>query len=57
LDALKVSDIPSVQLLFPNGFDDIEEKSSIFSNFCHSTIIGDPNQIYIDGIDTLKTIS
>ena len=57
LDALKVSDIPSVQLLFSNGFDDIEEKSSIFSNFCHSTLIGDPNQIYIDGIDTLKTIS
>lgn len=57
LDALKVSDIPSVQLLFSNGFDDIEEKSSIFSNVCHSTIIGDPNQIYIDGIDILKTIS
>ena len=37
--------------------DDIEEKSSIFSNLCHSTIIGDPNQIYIDGINILKTIS
>jgi hypothetical protein len=35
----------------------MDEKSSIFSNICHSTIIGDPNQIYIDGIDILKTIS
>ncbi|HIB79148.1 MAG: type II 3-dehydroquinate dehydratase [Candidatus Marinimicrobia bacterium] len=57
LDALKIAEIPTVQLLFLKGLDDMDEKSSIFSNICHSTIIGDPNQIYIDGIDILKTIS
>jgi 3-dehydroquinate dehydratase len=57
LDALKIAGIPTVQLLFLKGLDDMDEKSSIFSNICHSTIIGDPNQIYIDGIDILKTIS
>ncbi len=57
LDALKIAEIPTVQLLFLKGLDDMDEKSSIFSNICYSTIIGDPNQIYIDGIDILKTIS
>jgi len=57
LDALKIAEIPIVQLLFLKGLDDMDEKSSIFSNIGHSTIIGDPNQIYIDGIDILKTIS
>ena len=57
LDALKIAETPTVQLLFPKELDDMDEKSSIFSNFCHSTIIGDPNQIYIDGIDTLKNLT
>jgi len=54
---LKIAETPTVQLLFPKELDDMDEKSSIFSNFCHSTIIGDPNQIYIDGIDTLKNLT
>lgn len=57
LDALKIAETPTVQLLFPIGLDDMDEKSSIFSKICHSTIIGDPNQIYIDGIDALKNLT
>ncbi|MBC8344746.1 MAG: type II 3-dehydroquinate dehydratase [Candidatus Marinimicrobia bacterium] len=57
LDALKIAEIPTIQLLFINGFDDIDEKKSIFSSGCNSTIIGQPDQIYIDGIDILKTLT
>ncbi len=56
LDALKIAEIPTIQLLFSTGFDDIDEKASIFSTRCKSTIMGQPDQIYIDGINLLKTI-
>jgi 3-dehydroquinate dehydratase len=57
LDAIKASDISTIQLLFSNGFDDLDETSSIFSDICHSTIIGPPDQIYIDGIDAITNLS
>ncbi len=57
LDAIKASNISTIQLLFSNGFDDLDETSSIFSDICHSTIIGPPDQIYIDGIDTITNLS
>ena len=53
-DALKIADIPAVQLLFSDGFQDIEKEDSIFSDVCKTTIIGPPECIYIDGLNTLQ---
>ncbi len=57
LDAIKASDISTIQLLFSNGFDDLDETSSIFSDTCRSTIIGPPDQIYIDGVDAITSLA
>ncbi len=53
-DAIKIADIPAVQLLFSDGFQDIEKDDSIFSDVCETTIIGPPESIYIDGLKTLQ---
>ncbi len=57
LDAIKASNISTIQLLFTNGFDDLDETSSIFSDTCRSTIIGPPDQIYIDGVDAITSLA
>ena len=57
LDAIKASDISTIQLLFSNGFDDLDETSSIFSDTCRSTIVGPPDQIYIDGVDAITSLA
>ena len=56
LDAIKVSDIKTVQILFPIGYSDIEETNSIFSSSCESTLVGPPDQIYLDAIDSIQTV-
>ena len=56
LDAIKVSDIKTVQILFPSGYSDIEEANSIFSSSCESTLVGPPDQIYLDAIDSIQTV-
>ncbi|MDP6339361.1 MAG: type II 3-dehydroquinate dehydratase [Candidatus Marinimicrobia bacterium] len=53
-DALKIAAIPTVQLLFSGGFHGAKKDNSIFSDVCTSTIIGTPEQIYIDGINALR---
>jgi len=57
VEALQIADIPTIQLLFSDGFSDIDKDSSIFSNTCKSTISGPPNQVYIDGISALKKLA
>ncbi len=57
LDAIKASNISTIQLLFSNGFDDLDETSSIFSDTCRSTIVGLPDQIYIDGVDAITSLA
>jgi len=57
LDALKIAKIPTVQLLFSDGFGEIEKEKSIYSESCESTIHGTPNQIYIDGITFLHKLA
>ena len=54
LDAIKITGIPTVQLLFPHGSEQLLNENSIYSNSCKSTIIGPPNQIYIEGLDALQ---
>ena len=57
VEALQIADIPTIQLLFSDGFSDIDKDNSIFSNTCKSTISGPPNQVYIDGINALKKLA
>ena len=57
VEALQIADIPMIQLLFSDGFSDIDKDSSIFSNTCKSTISGAPDQVYIDGINALKKLA
>ena len=57
VEALQIADIPTIQLLFPDGFSDIDKDNSIFSNICKSTISGAPDQVYIDGINALKKLA
>ena len=54
LDAIKITQLPTVQLLFSEKYGDIQKENSIFSTSCISTIIGPPNKIYIDGVDALQ---
>ena len=57
VEALQIADIPTIQLLFSDGFSDIDKDSSILSNTCKSTISGTPDQVYIDGINALKKLA
>ena len=57
VEALQIADIPTIQLLFSDGFSDIDKDNSIFSNTCKSTISGAPDQVYIDGINALKKLA
>lgn len=54
LDAINISKIPAIQLLFSNRYGSIKKEDSIFTDNCKSTIVGSPNQIYIDGIDAFQ---
>lgn len=53
LDALKISNVNTIQLLFSEGYDDLAESDSIFSTNVDSTLIGEPDQVYLDALDTL----
>jgi len=57
VETLQIADIPTIQLLFSDGFSDIDKDNSIFSNTCKSTISGTPDQVYIDGINALKKLA
>ena len=56
LDAIKISEITTIQVLFPSGFSDVEETNSIFTSYCESTLVGPPDQIYLDAIDSIQTV-
>ena len=56
-ETLQIADIPTIQLLFSDGFSDIDKDNSIFSNTCKSTISGTPDQVYIDGINAVKKLA
>jgi len=57
VEALQIADTPTIQLLFSDGFSDVDKDNSIFSNTCKSTISGAPDQVYIDGINALKKLA
>ena len=57
VEALQIADIPTIQLLFSDGFSDIDKDNSVFSDACKSTINGPPDQVYIDGINALQKLA
>ena len=54
LDALKISNINTIQILLSDNYSDVTKSNSIFSEFCTSTLIGAPDKVYLDGIDLIK---
>jgi len=54
LDALKISKINTLQILFSNKYSDVTKSNSIFSEFCTSTLIGLPDKVYLDGLDHIQ---
>ena len=57
VETLQIADIPTIQLLFSDGFSDIDKDNSVFSDACKSTINGPPDQVYIDGINALQKLA
>ena len=56
LDAIKISGLPTIQLLFGSKYNNIDEEKSIFTNIATKTIIGSPKKIYIEGIKFLEKV-
>ena len=56
-DAIKISELPTIQLLFGDQSNNKDEKKSIFTNISINTIIGSPEKIYIDGIKFFKKLN
>ena len=54
LDALKISNINTIQILLSDDYSDVTKSNSIFSEFCTSTLIGSPDKVYLNGIDLIK---
>ena len=54
LDALKMSNVNTIQILLTEAYSDVTKSNSIFSEFCTSTLIGPPDKVYLDGIDLIK---
>ena len=56
-ETIRISDIKTIQLLFNDGYDQINEKKSIFTETAIETITGKPDTVYIDGIKFLKKLN
>ena len=54
LDALKISNINTIQILLSDDYSDVTKSNSIFSEFCTSTLIGSPDKVYLEGVDLIK---
>ena len=56
LDAIKISGLPTIQLLFGDKYNNTNKEKSIFTNLTTDTIVGSPEKIYIDGIKFLENL-
>ena len=53
-ESIRISNIKTIQLLFNDDYDEINEKNSIFTKTAIETITGKPDKVYIDGIKSLQ---
>ena len=56
LDAIIISGLPTIQLLFGDKYNNTNKEKSIFTNVTTDTIVGSPEKIYIDGIKFLENL-
>ena len=56
-ESIRISHIKTIQLLFNDNYDEINEKNSIFTKTAIETITGKPNKVYIDGIKSLQKLN
>ena len=56
-ESIRISHIKTIQLLFNDNYDEINEKNSIFTKTAIETITGKPDKVYIDGIKSLKKLN
>jgi 3-dehydroquinate dehydratase len=58
LDALRLSDLPSVQVLLDDPYSTLNESDSIFTPVCNETKVGHPLSVFSSALDgLLKHIS
>jgi len=56
-ESIRISHIKTIQLLFNDNYDEINEKNSIFTKTAIETITGKPDKVYIDGIKSLQKLN
>lgn len=52
-DALKIARVKTIQVLFTEGFGDISESDSIYSSIVDTTLMGEPDHVYLDALDAI----
>jgi len=57
LECLIASDLTTIEITFNSKFSLIDnDLKSIFNEFCKKTLIGEPSEVYIDGIKEIQKI-
>ena len=56
-ESIRISHINTIQLLFNDDYNEINENNSIFTKTAIETITGKPDKVYIDGIKSLKKLN
>tara|TARA_Y100000590_G_scaffold55201_3_gene57781 strand:- start:8098 stop:8523 length:426 start_codon:yes stop_codon:yes gene_type:complete len=52
-DTLKFAHVKTTQVLFTEGFGDLSESDSIYSSIVDTTLMGEPDQVYLDALDSI----
>ncbi len=53
LDALRIANVKTIQVLFSEGFGDLTASDSIFSSYADTTLVGEPDHVYFDALDLI----
>ena len=53
LDALRIANVKIIQVLFSEGFCDLTQSDSIFSSYADTTLMGEPDHVYLDALDLI----
>ena len=56
-ESIRISHINTIQLLFNDDYNEINENNSIFTKTAIETITGKPDKVYIDGIKFLQKLN
>ena len=56
-ESIRISQINTIQLLFNDDYNEINENNSIFTKTAIETITGKPDKVYIDGIKSLQKLN